>query len=94
MDGVYYFTAHILGDQQEKTAFYLHVDGQRRAYTGLLYSGDLDSRTDQAAMMSILLPLNAGQIVEVESHLQMTVHGSNSDGILYSWFTGYLLRAT
>ena len=92
VDGVYYLTVHILGDQQEEVTCLLRVDGQRRAFTKQLYSGEVDEVTDIAAVMSILLPLNAGQTVDVENNLQTMVHGSS--GELYSWFAGYLLRAT
>ena len=90
VDGVYYFNVNLLGDAQDIVSCYIRVDDQRRAYSVLR----IPEGVDQTAAISILLVLNVGQTVNVENNVQTMVHGINNEGELYSWFAGYLLRAT
>ena len=67
--------------------FWIVVDNTRVAYT---HATDTDSTYD-GGRMTIILELTAGQAVQVESNVSSEILGTDLYGVMYSWFSGYLL---
>ena len=69
--------------------FYFLLDEEQLAQYHLQISGA--SYPNGAA--TINLELTAGQIVRIENWGSSTIYGTNSNGLINSWFTGHLLYA-
>ena len=85
-DGIYEFYVHILsGDEtDERWAFSLAVDDADVDYT--LQIGDVDYLDYISDDSSEMLELSSGQQVSV-------ILGSASNDVMFSWFSGRLIKA-
>ena len=70
-------------------SFYFLVDEDRYAMKQIYSGGDVQP----ASSSTINLELTAGQIVRVENAISTAIYGTDSSGVIRSWFTGHLLYA-
>ena len=70
--------------------FWLLVDEQRY----LNYDGYFEpSQVAPTGTATVNLQLTAGQIVRVENRASSIIYGTDSEGLIQSWFTGHMLYA-
>ena len=69
--------------------FYFLVDNDRVARV----QGYDTEDTFTESSSTINLYLTAGQLVRIENHESTTVWGTDTEGFMHSWFSGYLLFA-
>ncbi len=67
--------------------FWIVVDNTRVAYKD---GSDTDTNHD-AGSMTIVLELTAGQAVQIENNVSSEVLGTDAEGVIRSWFSGYLM---
>lgn len=72
-----------------RSQFWLLVDQERYAYSSLY----TDSHSTPSDSTTINIQLTAGQLVRVENDYSSLVYGTNSEGYILSWFTGFMLYA-
>ena len=90
MNGLYAFTAHCMPNAQVRGGCRLVVDGVRVAEAFRREEPAADTATE----LSITVFLTTGQDVSVQNYDSTSVHGINeSSGLMFSWFTGYLVKA-
>ena len=68
--------------------FWLLIDEERYFYFNIALDGGSTAPTGTA---TINIQLTAGQIVRVENNISTLIYGTNSEGIIQSYFTGFLL---
>ena len=69
--------------------FWLLIDEERYVYSAIYtYGGGTPTGT-----VTINLELTAGQIVRVENNDSTLIYGTDANGIIQSWFTGFLMYA-
>ena len=87
VDGLYEFTAHCMRNQVNIGGCRMNVKGVdvAEAYTRQ------DTESDTSTELSIVLELTTGQTVYVTNRVTLSLHGSNTS-VMFSWFTGYLIK--
>ena len=70
-------------------AFFFLVDEQKFAFEDEWNTGDEST----SGSCTINMQLTAGQIVRIENWQSTGIYGTESEGYIRSWFTGYLLYA-
>ena len=90
VDGLYALTAHCMPNTQLRGGCWLVVDGDRVAET---FRRE-DTEEDKATELSFSVVVAAGQDVSVQNYASTSMHGiSEGTGLMFSWFTGYLIKA-
>ena len=92
-DGTYEFYVHIsvAAEGDDRWGFYLVVDDTGVDYT--LQDGDVDYPDYISDDSSEMLELSSGQQVSVRPVSMTEIFGSNSIGVMLSWFSGRLIHA-
>ena len=92
-DGTYEFYVHILNGEEtdEAWAFSLVVDGTDVDY--ILQYGDVDYPDLISDDSSEMLELSSGQQVSVSPGGMTGIYGSSGNDVMYSWFSGRLIKA-
>ena len=89
MDRLYTFSAHCMPNEQHIGGCWLVVDETRVAEA---YRRE-DTGSDTSTELSIAVVLTAGQAVSVQNYHSTSVHGIwTGHGLMYSWFSGYLIK--
>ena len=72
--------------------FWLIVDEVRKTFFDMDYHEQTGSgTTTPTGFFTINMQLTAGQIVRVENDQSPYIYGTDSSGVMMSWFTGYML---
>ena len=74
---------------ENRAYFWLLIDEDRYTYNYQNTSGT----GNPTGITTINIELTAGQIVRVENDHSSVIYGTDSNGIIQSWFTGFLLYA-
>ena len=74
--------------------WWLLVDNTRITYFDMDYheQGGSGTQTPTSAV-TMNVQLTAGQVVRVENYKSSNVYGTDSSGVMMSWFTGFLIFA-
>ena len=70
-------------------AFYILVDKARYAFVNEF----ANTNSTPLGSATINIELTAGQVVRIENDWSTRIYGTDSDGYIYSWFSGHLLYA-
>ena len=83
VDGIYQFFAYIRANP--KANFHIRIDGA--SYVNAIENAELNTEAEGA---SVMVQLEAGQMVDVQTGDEPCTVAGNSDGTL-TWFGGHLL---
>ena len=70
-------------------SFFVLVDEVKYAY----YEEYGPNDSTQSGSATINIELTAGQVVRIENKSSTEIYGTDSTGVMWSWFTGHLLYA-
>ena len=95
LDGIYEFYAQIESyvDSNNDWAFYIVVDDEDITFTRHEASGSENIDENVSSSSTLLLQLSTGQQVWVEPFVLDGLYGTDSAGLMYSWFSGHLISA-
>ena len=85
---MYLFTVHILSNAQTLGRCVLQVDGVVIADSRQVD----DIVADRSFELTVTLELTSGQNVAVLNVAGFSIHGSSGE-LMYTWFTGHLVKA-
>ena len=76
----------------DRSFFWILKDDQPYAHYKL-YSSQISDLKNIPGATTINLELRPGQLVRIVSDESSVIYGTLSPGVIYSWFTGYMLYA-
>ena len=76
----------------DRSFFWTLIDDQPYAHYQL-YSSQISNEKSIPGATTINLELRSGQLVRMVSDESSIMYGTLSPGVIYSWFTGYMLYA-
>ena len=77
-----------------QSKWWLLVDNSRTTYYNMDYhEADCSGSQTPTSAATINLQLTAGQIVRVENDQSDVLYGTDSNGIMQTWFTGFMIYA-